>query len=126
MLDDEDLYHAFQQCKKIGAMAQVHAENGHLVAEGQKKVLALGITGPEGHELSRVEEVEAEATNRACVIANLVNTPLYIVHVMSRGAALAISQARRQGWRVYGEPIAAGLGVDGSGMSKASWRATAV
>lgn len=33
MLKDVELYTAFSQCKEIGAVAQVHAENGDLIAE---------------------------------------------------------------------------------------------
>lgn len=38
-LTDQELYHAFKKCKEVGALAQVHAENGDVVFEGQKKVL---------------------------------------------------------------------------------------
>lgn len=33
MLQDSELYAAFSQCKEIGAVAQVHAENGDLIAK---------------------------------------------------------------------------------------------
>ena len=33
MLDDDDLYQCFKLCREIGALAQVHAENGHLIAK---------------------------------------------------------------------------------------------
>lgn len=121
-LTDEELYHAFAACKELGSIAQVHAENGDLVSEGQKRVLAMGITGPEGHPLSRPEEVETEATLRAITIANSVNAPLYVVHVMSPGPAQAIADARSRGQVVFGEPVAAGLGVDGLHQWNKDWR----
>ena len=125
MIKDEDLIKLFKRCKELGAIALVHAENGDLIDECQKKVQALGITGPEGHLLSRPEQFEAEATMRAITIAEEVNCPVYIVHVMSKSSATVISDARRRGCVVIGEPIAAGLGTDGSNYFNKCWRHSA-
>lgn len=53
MINDELLLEGFKRCKSLGALAMVHAENGDAVVEGQKRMIELGITGPEGHALSR-------------------------------------------------------------------------
>jgi dihydroorotase-like cyclic amidohydrolase len=64
-------------------LLQVHAENGEAVALGQQLVYDAGITGPEGHALSRPAVLEGEATGRAIRLASFVGVPLYVVHVMS-------------------------------------------
>ncbi|XP_012538538.2 dihydropyrimidinase isoform X2 [Monomorium pharaonis] len=122
MLRDPELIETFKACKELGAIAMVHAENGDLVAENTKTLLAAGVTGPEGHEMSRPEEVEAEAVNRVCVIANQVNCPLYIVHVMSRSAAEQVENARKRGVCVFGETLAAAIGTDGTNYLHKCWR----
>ena len=43
-----------------------------LSAQQSEKMVELGITGPEGHEMCRPEEVEGEATARAITIASQV------------------------------------------------------
>lgn len=81
MLNDTELYSAFEACKKLGAVAMVHAENGSVIQKNTEKLLSKGITGPEGHELSRPEDVEAEAVNRACMIANQVTANVILLKI---------------------------------------------
>lgn len=125
MLTDEELIGVFAKCRELGAIALVHAENGEIIDYNVKKLKSQGVSGPEGHLQSRPEEVEAEATNRAIVLANQVNCPLYVVHVMSRSAADVICSARNRGCLVFGESITAGFGTDGSHYFDRNWRVAA-
>lgn len=114
MCDDETLVNSFNRCVELGAMPTVHAENGELVFHLQQKILAKGISGPEGHPLSRPPEVEGEAANRAIRIAQTLGSPIYLVHVSCKEALEAITRARNEGQRVYGECLAGHLIVDDS------------
>jgi dihydropyrimidinase len=114
MCDDETLVNSFKRAMDLGAMPTVHAENGELVYLLQKQVADMGIKGPEGHPLSRPPMVEAEAANRAIAIADVLNVPIYVVHVSCVEALEAISRARARGQRVYGEVLAGHLVIDDS------------
>uniref|UniRef100_A0A4W5LVC6 Dihydropyrimidinase-related protein 2 n=1 Tax=Hucho hucho TaxID=62062 RepID=A0A4W5LVC6_9TELE len=92
-LSDSQMYEVFNVIRNLGAIAQVHAENGDIIAEEQRKILELGITGPEGHVLSRPEEV-----------------------TMTSGQVLQGTSAV-----VYGEPISASLGTDGTHYWSKNW-----
>ena len=114
MVSDEQLIASFSRCLELGAIPTVHAENGEIVWHLQQKLLKMGITGPEGHPLSRPPEVEGEAANRAIRIAEVLGVPIYLVHVSSRQSLEAITRARNEGQRVFGEVLAGHLLIDDS------------
>lgn len=114
MCDDETLMNSFRRALELGAMPTVHAENGEMVFLLQQEIMKRGITGPEGHPLSRPPEVEGEAASRAISIANVLGVPIYVVHVSCQESAEAIARARARGQRVYGEVLAGHLVVDDS------------
>ena len=125
MADDEVLVNSFSRALELGAIPTVHAENGELVFQLQKKLVAAGITGPEGHPLSRPPAVEAEAAERAIRIAQVLGTPLYIVHVSTEDTVQAIMRARSAGQRVYGEVLAGHLTIDESVYRHPDWNVAA-
>jgi dihydropyrimidinase len=125
MADDEVLVHSFARARELGAICTVHAENGELVFHLQQQLLKAGITGPEGHPMSRPPAAEGEAANRAIRIAEVLGAPLYIVHNSCREAVEAITRARGEGQRVFGEVLAGHLVVDDSVYRDPDWSTAA-
>ena len=114
MAEDETLVNSFCRARELGAICTVHAENGELVYHLQQEIFEQGVTGPEGHPLSRPPEVEGEAANRAIRIAEVLDVPLYVVHTSCIDALEAITRARNEGQRVFGEVLAGHLLIDDS------------
>ncbi|MEE9393857.1 MAG: dihydropyrimidinase [Planctomycetota bacterium] len=125
MADDEILVNSFMRARELGALCTVHAENGELVFRLQQEIFDRGITGPEGHPLSRPPEVEGEAANRAIRIAEVLGVPLYVVHTSCIDALESISRARLEGQRVFGEVLAQHLVLDDSVYRNEDWDSAA-
>ena len=125
MADDEVLVQSFSRARELGALCTVHAENGELVSHLQQEIFERGITGPEGHPLSRPPEVEGEAANRAVRIAQVLDVPLYVVHNSCRESLEAITRAQLEGQRVFGEVLIQHLVIDDSVYRNEDWAAAA-
>ncbi len=121
MCDDEILVSSFSRAKELGALCTVHAENGELVNRLQQEMFERGITGPEGHPLSRPPACEGEAANRAIRIAEVLGAPLYVVHTSCIDSLEAITRARLAGQRVFAEVLAQHLLVDDSVYRDTDW-----
>ncbi|MBA2319804.1 MAG: dihydropyrimidinase [Deltaproteobacteria bacterium] len=121
MADDEVLINSFRTARELGALSTVHAENGELVFALQQEIYDAGIHGPEGHPLSRPPAVEGEAANRAIRIAQVLGVPLYVVHTSCQESLAAITRARLEGQRVFGEVLIQHLVIDESVYRNKDW-----
>lgn len=121
MVNDDEMFASFKRCAELGAIPLVHAENGDVVAELQRKLLEEGNTGPEAHAYSRPPEVEGEATNRAIMIADMAGVPLYVVHLSCEESHEAVRRAKAAGKRVWGEPLIQHLTLDDSEYLNKDW-----
>lgn len=103
MVDDATLIEGMRRCQRLGVLAMVHAENGHLVADATKRLLDSGCTAEHFHHDAHSHIAEDEAVHRAVAIAETTGATLFVVHVSSRLAAAEIAAARARGVAVYGE-----------------------
>lgn len=98
-LTDAETLRCLEAVRELDAVLCVHCENGDVVDELQRAVLARGITGPEGHPLSRPAEAEADAVSRLLYLASIAGTRVNVVHLSTELGLEAVRAARARGQR---------------------------
>ncbi len=111
---DEELYQTLRLAKELGVITTAHCENAELVAQLQPRILEQGLTGPEGHEPSRPESVEAEGTHRFGVFLENTGATGYVVHLSCIPALEAAMAAKARGVPIFVEVVIPHLLLDKS------------
>lgn len=102
-MGDADIYSALKTIFEAGGICGVHCENWELIQRRITELKVGGTTAPIGHARSRPNPVEAEAIARLMRIAQLAETPCWVVHVSTKEGMEEIRRARARGQRVYAE-----------------------
>src|SRR5712675_2400040 len=103
LADDATIFRAMSAAGQRGGLICMHAENGIVINEIIKRALEQGRTAPKYHALTRPTIAEAEGVHRAIAIAEMAESPVYIVHLSCADALNQVRQARDRGIPAFAE-----------------------
>jgi dihydropyrimidinase len=103
LADDATIFRAMSAAGNRGGLVCMHAENGIVINEIIKRFLADGRTAPKYHALTRPMIAEAEGVHRAIAIAEMAESPVYIVHLSCTDALNQVREARDRGIPAFAE-----------------------
>ncbi len=126
MVEDLEFLAALAAAREHGALVQVHAENGDMLAWLTERLRAEGHLEARYHAAAHPAIAEEEASGRAIALARVAGQPLYIVHLSCGGALDQIRLARALGQPVYCETCPQYLVLDDAlyrvgGFEAARW-----
>jgi len=104
-IDDGEMYQTLHLARELGVIVTAHCENAELVSRLQQQLLAEGKTGPEWHEPSRPEIVEAEGTTRFATFLETTGATGYVVHLSCEPALNAAVAAKARGVKISVESV---------------------
>ncbi len=102
-LSDREILDVLALARSERAFVMIHAENADCIGWLTERLERIGDTSPKFHAAARPQIAEREATHRAIALAELVDTPILIVHVSGKEAIEQIRWARSRGLRIYAE-----------------------
>lgn len=103
MVSDEFLCKTMERLAPLGAVCQLHCENGDVLCYLEDKAIAEGRTAPTDFPPTCPDWAEEEAINRAVLIGRLTGCPVYVVHLSTKLGLERIKRAQAEGQRVWVE-----------------------
>ena len=103
MVSDEFIARTMERLSALGALCQLHCENGDVLCYLEDKAIAEGRTAPTDFPPTCPDWTEEEAINRAILIGRLTDCPVYVVHLSTRLGLERIKRAQAEGQRVWTE-----------------------
>ncbi|WP_295819590.1 dihydropyrimidinase [uncultured Deinococcus sp.] len=104
-IEDAALFKTLTLAKELGVVVTAHCENAELVSQLQAKLLSEGKTGPEWHEPSRPEQVEADGTAHFATFLEMTGAEGYVVHLSNAKALNAALDAKARGVNLHIESV---------------------
>lgn len=104
-VEDREMYQTLALARELGVIVTAHCENAELVSRLQQELVDAGKTGPEWHEPSRPESVEAEGTNRFATFLENTGATGYVVHLSCKPALDVAVAAKARGVKLFVESV---------------------
>jgi dihydropyrimidinase len=102
-LDDYEVLSVLELARREGVMVMVHAENDACIRWLTDRLLELRKTELRYHVTAHPEIGEREAAYRAISFAELLDTPILIVHVSSGTVVEEVRRAQARGLPIFAE-----------------------
>jgi dihydropyrimidinase len=103
MVSDEFMAKAMEIIGSLGALCQLHCENGDVLCYLEDRAIAAGHTHPRDFPATCPDWTEEEAIHRAILIGSLTRCPVYVVHLSTTLGLERIKRAQAEGQRVWTE-----------------------
>lgn len=102
-LDDGYIFKVMRIAKDNGILVLVHAENGDVIDILVEEAIRDGHTEPLWHARTRPTLGEVESVYRVIKLSEMADSPVYIVHMNTKGGVDHVRFARQSGLPVMGE-----------------------
>lgn len=113
-VDDGSIFSALRKGKEIGALIGFHCENGDVIDTLVKEAKNNGNNHPRYHAITRPAAAEREAISRVIQLAEMADSPVYIVHLSTKDGLESIIDGKKRGIKVYSETCPQYLLLDDS------------